>query len=132
MTTSTENNPFPPSTPSTSGSHSSATPATLDAPLGSNTVAKIDNALNGDAVNRVARSAHEAVDRVAERALPAVERLRTGLHDARDAVRARADDLTVMQEEWADQCRSTVREKPLTSLAVAAVAGMILSRLLAR
>lgn len=94
--------------------------------------ARVDSTLNGETVNRVARSAHDVVDRVAEKALPAVERLRTGLYDARDAVKARADNLTVMQEEWTTQCRTTIREKPLTSVAVAVVAGMFLSRLLSR
>lgn len=123
MTTTTENTPFPPSGASSSG----PSPST-----GSTGAAVVDNALNSDAVNRVAQSAHGVVDRVAERAIPAVERLRSGLVEAREAVKVRADNLSVMQDEWLTQCRSTVREKPLTSVAVGVVAGMILSRLLAR
>ena len=128
MVTTTENTSFPASSATTSGGFSSSDPSAT----GSTGAAVVDNALNADAVNRVAQSAHDVVDRVAERAIPAVERLRTGLVDAREAVKVRADNLSVMQDEWLSQCRSSVREKPLTSVAVGVVAGMILSRLLAR
>ena len=127
MVTTTENSPFPASPATTSGSFASDASSS-----GTTGAAVVDNALNADAVNRVAKSAHDVVDRVAERAIPAVERLRSGIVDAREAVKVRADNLSVMQDEWLGQCRSTVREKPLTSVAVGVVAGMILSRLIAR
>ena len=99
---------------------------------GTGIAARVDSTLNGETVNRVARSAHDVVDRMAERAVPAVERLRSGLLDARDAVKVRADNLSVMQDEWLTQCRTSVREKPLTAVAIGVVAGMFLSRLLSR
>ena len=130
MVTTTENSPFPASPATTSGSF--ASDASSSGTTGTTGAAVVDNALNADAVNRVAKSAHDVVDRVAERAIPAVERLRSGIVDAREAVKVRADNFSVMQDEWLGQCRSTVREKPLTSVAVGVVAGMILSRLIAR
>ncbi len=98
--------------------------------MSSGIAARVDSTLNGERVQRVAQSAHDVVDRMAERAVPAVERLRTGLLDARDAVKVRADNLSVIQDEWLTQCRTSVREKPLTAVAIGVVAGMFLSRLL--
>lgn len=127
MVSTTENSSFP-----NAGVGSESTTQTSSGSASSSTLSRVDGALNGEAVHRVARGAHDVVDRVAERALPAVERLRTGLYDARDAVKARADNLTVMQEEWTTQCRASIREKPLTAVAIGVVAGMFLSRLLSR
>ncbi len=126
MISTTENSSFP---VSGADAESSGFQASTSA-SSSGVSARVDSALNGERVQRVAQSAHDVVDRMAERAVPAVERLRTGLLDARDAVKVRADNLSVMQDEWVTQCRTSVREKPLTAVAIGVVAGMFLSRLL--
>jgi len=61
---------------------------------------------------RVVAGAHHTIDRLAETAAPHVERLRE------------AD----LGDEWAKSLRETVRENPLTALAVAVAAGMVLAR----
>jgi ElaB/YqjD/DUF883 family membrane-anchored ribosome-binding protein len=82
-------------------------------------------------VERMVQGAHQAVDRVAEKAGPAVERLRSGMADAAQAVHARADELAALGDEWVETCRNSVRQHPLAAVALALVAGMAVSRLLA-
>src|SRR5262245_17957603 len=79
-------------------------------------------------VERAANSAHDAVDRVAASVNPAVERARSVAQDSADSLQAKIDDLGAMREEWTESCRSYVRERPLTALGVAVLAGFLLSR----
>ena len=81
------------------------------------------------AVDRVAQTAHEAVDRIASMAAPAVERMRGSASSAADSMQARMEDLTVMQEEWAESMRDQVRAHPLAVVGLAVLAGMLLGRL---
>lgn len=115
---SIESTPFP-----TAGSAGTDTGASAS----TNATASAD-----EVITRVARSAHDVVDRVAEKALPAVDRVRSSLTGAREAVRVHADNLTVMQDEWLGNCRASVRERPLTSVAIGVVAGLLLGKLLSR
>ena len=85
-----------------------------------------------DRVNRVVQSAHAAVDRIAEKAVPAVERLRGGVHSAAATLRTRAEDLNGMQQRWVESSRGCVRNHPLVSVGAAVAAGMVLSRLIGR
>ena len=72
-------------------------------------------------MDRVVRSAHDTVDQIASKVAPAVDTLRTA-----------AADMGAMQEQWVSSCRTHVRENPLASVVTAAVAGMLLGRLMAR
>lgn len=83
-----------------------------------------------DTVNRLKQSAHDTVDRIADKAAPAVDRMRSSVSDMKDSMHARGEQLNAMQEQWLESCRSTVREHPVATVAVAVVAGMLLSKIL--
>ena len=123
MASTTENTPFPTSASAGAGAATASSNASN---------AAVSRPSAEEVVNRVARSAHDVVDRVAGAAMPAVERVRSGFNDARGVVKQRAGDLSVMQDEWVGQCRESVRERPLTAVAIGVVAGMLLSKLLSR
>lgn len=82
-----------------------------------------------DVVDRVAARAHETIDRVAAKAGPAVEKLRESASTYREQLHAKADRLGALEEQWIDSARSYVREHPFTSLAVAAVASMVIAKI---
>jgi ElaB/YqjD/DUF883 family membrane-anchored ribosome-binding protein len=79
-------------------------------------------------VDRAASSAHQAVDRVAAKMGPAVERVRNAAQDSADTLQTKLSDLDTMRLEWTESCRSYVRERPMTALGVAVLAGFLLSR----
>jgi ElaB/YqjD/DUF883 family membrane-anchored ribosome-binding protein len=81
------------------------------------------------AVDRVAQTAHEAVDRIASKAGPALERMRSSATGATESMHAQMDELTAMQEQWAEQMRDQVRAHPLAVVGLAVLAGMLLGRL---
>jgi ElaB/YqjD/DUF883 family membrane-anchored ribosome-binding protein len=81
------------------------------------------------AVDRIAQTAHEAVDRIAAKAGPAVDRMRGSASSAADSMQSRMDDLSMMQEEWAESMRDQVRAHPLAVVGLAVLAGMLLGRL---
>ncbi len=82
-----------------------------------------------DWVERAAGSAHEAIDKVAEKAAPRVRRLQNRLSDAGERLHNGGDELSALTSEWAESARCSVREQPLTALAVAAAVGWLLGRL---
>jgi ElaB/YqjD/DUF883 family membrane-anchored ribosome-binding protein len=84
----------------------------------------------GASMDRMVQSAHEAVDRFAEKAAPALEKIRTTMGSATEKLPMSKDELSAMQEEWVSSLRDTVREHPIASLAVAAAAGIVISRML--
>jgi ElaB/YqjD/DUF883 family membrane-anchored ribosome-binding protein len=92
-------------------------------------------ASNGEAsrrdpmVDRAASTAHDAVERVADRIGPAVGRIRSVASDTADTVSARAGDVGSMGDELVESARSYVRERPLAALGVAVLAGIVISRL---
>jgi ElaB/YqjD/DUF883 family membrane-anchored ribosome-binding protein len=118
MATPTSSNPFP----------------TSDAPLsgevGDMTGMSSSSAASSDTVNRVVQGAHQAVDRIAERAAPVVERLKSSMSGASDSMHTSVEQWNAMQEEWVETARTTVREHPIASLAAAVAAGVVLSKLL--
>lgn len=79
-------------------------------------------------VDRAANSAHQAVDRVAATVGPAVERVRAAAQGSADTLQTKLDDLGTMRDEWTESCRTYVRERPMTALGVAVLAGFLLSR----
>lgn len=80
-------------------------------------------------VDRAARAAHDTVDRLASQAGPAMERMRAMAADAQERMRQKYGDLGAMEEEWVTMARTCVRDHPLASVAVAVVAGMLISRM---
>jgi ElaB/YqjD/DUF883 family membrane-anchored ribosome-binding protein len=82
-----------------------------------------------DWIERAAGSAHEAIEKVAAKAAPRVRRLQNGLSDAGERLHNGGDELSALTSEWAESARYTVREQPLTALAVAAAVGWLLGRL---
>ena len=81
-------------------------------------------------MERVVQGAHKAVDRVAEKAAPAVERLKQRVDGAAETVHSQTERMNAMQEEWIEASRACVRNHPLTSIGVAVLAGMVLSRMM--
>lgn len=79
-----------------------------------------------DLMSRMVAGAHQTIDRLAESAAPAVERLQ----EAGDQVGARAGQLQDLGDEWTESLRDTVRQHPLTSVAVALAAGVLLARVM--
>jgi ElaB/YqjD/DUF883 family membrane-anchored ribosome-binding protein len=79
-------------------------------------------------VDRAATTAHQTVDRVAAKVGPAVERMRSAAQDSAETLQAKMDDLGAMREEWTESARTYVRERPMTALGVAVLAGFLLSR----
>jgi ElaB/YqjD/DUF883 family membrane-anchored ribosome-binding protein len=82
-----------------------------------------------DMVGRVAQGAHGTIDKLADRATPHVQRLQDGYHETEQLVQRKADHAREKAHEWTDSLRGSVREHPLTALATAVAAGMLLSRL---
>jgi ElaB/YqjD/DUF883 family membrane-anchored ribosome-binding protein len=67
---------------------------------------------------RVVSGAHEAVDSAAE-----------SIAQAAEALRDKANRLGEMEKEYAEACRSSVREHPLSYLAGALLLGVLIGRL---
>jgi len=80
-------------------------------------------------VDRVARSAHETIDHLAERAVPQARRLEAGVAEANTLLQQRAAQAQELSAEWVDTLRATVREHPLATLAAGVALGMLVSRL---
>lgn len=73
----------------------------------------------GDPLHRVVQGAHQTIDKLAQRAAPTVQRMQDGAERARET-----------GDEWIENLRSTVREKPIASLATALMFGMVVARLM--
>lgn len=82
------------------------------------------------AAERIVQGAHDAVDRVAGKALPAMARARAGVDEAAGALRERGRQLGGMQAELTADAREQVRAHPLAALAAAFAAGVVVARLL--
>lgn len=84
-----------------------------------------------DVMRRVVQGAHEAIDRIADRAIPAVERLKGTYADASEAVKEKAGQAMDLKDEWTESLRTTVREHPIASVLTALAVGAIVARLTA-
>jgi len=113
-----------PATPSSGGSGSR--------PLGAADTA-IDPAADAerDVMRRVVQGAHEAVDRIADKAIPAVERLRGTYNDAAESLKQRADHAIDLKDEWTESLRTAIREHPIAAVGTALALGLIIARLTA-
>lgn len=75
-------------------------------------------AARGERFEKVVSGAHDAVDSAAE-----------SIAQAADALRDKANRLGDMEKEYAEACRSSVREHPLSYLAGALLLGVLIGRL---
>lgn len=82
-----------------------------------------------DLVNRVAQSAHAAIDKLANQATPAVQHLQKSLEGTGEMLHDRADKLRSTGDEWAESARSGVREHPLVAVGTAFALGLLIARL---
>lgn len=72
-----------------------------------------------ETVDKASKSAHEAVDKIAN----------AGNHAA-EAIGEKGEQLKNAEKQVMENCRSYIRDNPITSLGVAVAAGFLLSRLL--
>jgi ElaB/YqjD/DUF883 family membrane-anchored ribosome-binding protein len=79
-------------------------------------------------LNRIADTAHDAVDRFADSAAPKVRQLGESMAGAEAALHEKADQLGRARDEWAEGLRGTVRSHPLAAVAGAAVLGAVIAR----
>ncbi|WKB54312.1 DUF883 family protein [Eleftheria terrae] len=100
--------------------------STTTSGLGSSTSS---SASTSSMVERMAQTAHEAVDRVAAKAGPTLEKLRGSASTAREQFHSKAGQFGEMEEQWVEAARGYVREHPFTAVTVAALAGMLIARL---
>ncbi len=91
--------------------------------------------------DRLAAAAHVRVDRAVELTKPAVERVATAAHEtvtkvadvathAAENLAAKADYFADAQTQLVEDCRVYLRDHPVKTLGLAALAGFIVSRLL--
>lgn len=112
--------------PSTSiGAGMSGTNSATSSATGAGTSASSAHAT----VDRLAQTAHETVDKLAAKAGPALERMRGTTTSLREQMRGKASEWSSMEQEWVEAARGYVREHPFTSLAIAALAGMVIARM---
>jgi ElaB/YqjD/DUF883 family membrane-anchored ribosome-binding protein len=130
-TPSTPDTSFPKTGTATPSSASPATPSSGGSGSRPAADAAIDQsaAAERDVMRRVVQGAHEAVDRIADKAIPAVERLRGSYNDATDALKEKADQAADLKDEWTESLRTAVREHPLAAVGTALALGVILARL---
>ncbi|MEN3112737.1 hypothetical protein ACFONG_18870 [Uliginosibacterium paludis] len=76
-----------------------------------------------EAVDRAAAGAHQLVDKVA----PAVDKVQSTLSGASEAVSSGMAGFEDARQRWMESCRTCVTQHPLTSIALAAALGYVLS-----
>ena len=72
-----------------------------------------------ETINKASKSAHEAVDKIANVGNQAAETLGE-----------KGEQLKNAEQQLVENCRGYVRDNPITSLGIAAAAGFLLSRVL--
>jgi len=72
-----------------------------------------------ETIDKASNSAHEAVDKIA-----------SATNKAAEALGEKGEQLKNAEQQLMENCRSYVRDNPMTSLGIAAAAGFLLSRLL--
>jgi hypothetical protein len=82
-----------------------------------------------EALDRVVRTAHDTVDRLAQSVAPHVQRLTQGGSNTNEALHARVDQARDMGDEWTESLRSTVRENPVAAVVAALAVGVLLARM---
>lgn len=72
----------------------------------------------------------ETLDKALDSAHEAVDKISAATRQATDALGEKGDQLKRAEEQLLENCRSYVRDHPITSLGIATAAGFLLSRLL--
>ncbi len=83
-----------------------------------------------NAVDHGVQPTHNAIDRMADCAVPAVGQLQAAAHDATDTFQSKGQALADLKDQAATTARGYVREHPLATVLVALTAGVIISRIL--
>lgn len=73
----------------------------------------------GAAVNRMASSAHDAVDRIAD-----------ATNHAADSLNSKGHEIKAFEERWLKKVRNYVEHNPVQSLGIALASGFLLSRII--
>ena len=78
------------------------------------------------------QSAHDTLDRLADRAAPAVQRMGDSVNVAEATLRAKTSELREKGDEWVDGTRGSIRKHPLTAVAIALAVGAVVARMTRR
>jgi ElaB/YqjD/DUF883 family membrane-anchored ribosome-binding protein len=78
------------------------------------------------------QGAHDTLDRLADRAAPAVQRMGDSVNSAEAALRAKTSQLRERGDEWVDGTRGSIRNHPLTAVAIAVAVGAVVARMTRR
>lgn len=95
----------------------------------------MDNSTAADTArvsDRAARTAHETIDRLHERAARVEDEIRSSAAGAADKAKQSGDQLAANFEGTARKLTSYIEQNPLTSAALAFAAGVVVSSLLRR
>jgi ElaB/YqjD/DUF883 family membrane-anchored ribosome-binding protein len=106
-----------------------------------NTTISKNGAALDHGVDQAGAAAHNTINKISDAARPAVERFTAGAHQAveklmsvanatADTVSQKSEQLMDAQERLVEDCRVYVRQKPVTSVAIAVGIGYLLSRLM--
>lgn len=84
---------------------------------------------NGEGmVDRLAQTAHSTIDRVAGAAGPALDRMRDTASQTAESMQQRWGEIGESGSRMTETARDYVRERPLTAIAIAMLAGMVIAR----
>ena len=78
------------------------------------------------------QGAHDTLDRLADRAAPAVQRMGDSVNSAEAALRDKTSQLREKGDEWVDGTRGSIRNHPLTAVAIALAVGALVARMTRR
>lgn len=78
-------------------------------------------------IDDVSAAGAQALDQITAGAHNTVNKLASGANHAVDAVSSGSAKLHDLQQHFSERCRCQVREKPMLSLGVAVISGIILS-----
>jgi ElaB/YqjD/DUF883 family membrane-anchored ribosome-binding protein len=117
----TADGPWPTSSQRMPAPDHSALPGNESTPPGATGMLK--NAVQG---------VHDTLDRLADRAAPAVQRMGDSVDSAEATLRAKTSQLREKSDEWVDGTRGSIRNHPLTAVAIALAVGAVLARMTRR
>ena len=83
-------------------------------------------------IDRMAQTVHQQIDRLADSASVGVRQAQRGMTRASDVWRVQSQHLRETHAHWTACAREEVRAKPLTAVAAAVVAGVVLAELCRR
>lgn len=83
-------------------------------------------------IDRMAQAVHQQIDRLADNASEGVRLAQRGMTQASDVWRVQSQHLRETHAHWTACARKEVRAKPLTAVAAALVAGVVLAEICRR